>query len=277
VLLLALVGLRLRTRQLRRASARLSRLVEERTRELQQSRDDLEKRVAERTTELEQDIAERKKTEQALVEREEQIRASLREKEALLKEIHHRVKNNLQIIISLLNLQAAHTKDPAILGAFAESENRVRSMALVHESLYRSSDLARVVLAPHVQRLCEHLYRCYGVDTRRIELRTTISDAALDLDRAIPCGLIINELVSNALKYAFPDGGKGSIHVKLDHSLDRYTLLVKDNGIGLPEGFDFRRADSLGLQLVCGLTEQIGGTIEYLRDGGSTFRIEFGA
>jgi PAS domain S-box-containing protein len=216
-----------------------------------------------------EDITERKHA-------EEQLRASLREKEALLKEIHHRVKNNLQIIVSLLNLQAAQIKDPAVLPLFAESQNRVRSMALVHENLYRTGNLAAVDLAPHVEGLCAHLYRCYGIDTNRIELHTRIAPVTLDLERAVPCGLIINELVSNALKYAFPAGRRGRVRVELGVEQDRrYTLVVADDGVGLPAGLDFRRTETLGLQLVCGLAQQLGGSIGLEGGAGTAFQITF--
>ena len=141
------------------------------------------------------------------------LQASLEEKNALLKEVHHRVKNNLQLINSLLSLQAARIADPAVAELFAESRNRVRSMALVHENLYRAGNFARIPMRAHIQNLAAHLIRAYGLQSRHIELSTEIDDIELDLDRAVSIGLIINELVSNALKHAFPPSGAGSPRV----------------------------------------------------------------
>src|SRR4051812_17178065 len=218
---------------------------------------------------LEEDIARRKRA-------EEQLQASLEEKEALLREVHHRVKNNLQLISSLLNLQAARIAEPAVAELFAESRNRVRSMALVHENLYRAGNFARISMATHIQNLCAHLTRAYGMNTRRIELAIRIGDVQLDLDRAVPCGLIVNELVSNALKHAFPDGRAGRLCVELQPFGDQqHVLVVGDNGVGLPPDLDDHRADSLGLQLVDDLTQQLHGTIVVNRDGGTTFTITF--
>jgi PAS domain S-box-containing protein len=221
------------------------------------------------TMEVVEDITERKAA-------EERMRASLQEKESLLKEVHHRVKNNLQIISSLLSLQASSVKDPGVLELFTESQNRVRAMALVHESLYRSGDLARIDLGPHVESICAHLYRSYGVDAGRIELQTEIGDVALDLDHAIPCGLIINELVSNALKHAFPGGRRGRILVALVvEAGGKYTLVVQDSGVGLPAKVDVSATDSLGLQLVWGLTQQLRGRVVVGREEGTRFAVTF--
>jgi PAS domain S-box-containing protein len=207
---------------------------------------------------------------------EEQLRASLREKEVLLKEVHHRVKNNLQFISSLLALQAAQIKDRKAADAFTESQNRVRAMALVHEHLYRSGDLASVRLARHVEAICAHLYRSSSVGPERITLDLRVADVSLDLDRSLRCGLIVHELVSNAIKHAFPAGRPGRITVQLDALLDGwYALSVADTGVGLPPGLDPTRSDSLGLQLVADLTEQLGATLTVRGDGGTTFTIRF--
>src|SRR6202040_780627 len=164
---------------------------------------------------------------------EEQLQASLEEKESLLKEVHHRVKNNLQLISSLLSLQAARIAEPAVAELFAESRNRVRSMALVHENLYRAGNFARISMATHIQNLCAHLTRAYGMNRRRVELAIRIGDVQLDLDRAVPCGLIVNELVSNALKHAFPDGRAGRVCVELQPFGDtQLVLVVGDDGVG---------------------------------------------
>jgi PAS domain S-box-containing protein len=216
------------------------------------------------------DITDRKRTEDLL-------RASLREKEVLLKEVHHRVKNNLQLINSLLALQASVLKDRAAVTALAESQNRVRAMALVHEHLYRSGDLASIRLAGHVEALCAQLYRACGVDSGRIALDLRVADLTLDLDRSIRCGLVINELVSNALKHAFPSGREGRITVQLDAHAEEgwYTLVVADNGVGFPPAFDPGRSDSLGLQLVADLTDQLSGNLAWSRDGGTAVTVRF--
>jgi PAS domain S-box-containing protein len=215
------------------------------------------------------DVSERKRA-------DEQLRASLREKEVLLKEVHHRVKNNLQFISSLMALQAEQIKDSSAAQAFTESRSRVRAMALVHEDLYRSRDLASVRLARHVEGLCAQLYRSYSVDPERIALDLRIADVALDLDRCLSCGLIIHELVSNAIKHAFPNGRAGRVTVQLEALPEGwYALSVADNGVGLPPGFDPARSDTLGLQLVADLAEQLGATFTLGGDGGATFTILF--
>jgi PAS domain S-box-containing protein len=215
---------------------------------------------------LMQDVTERRIA-------EERIRASLKEKEVLLKEVHHRVKNNLQIISSLLNLQSKYIKDDQALEMFKESRNRIRSMTLIHEKLYRSKDLANIDVAEYIQNLSSNLFRSYSAG--RISLKTQVDDILLGIDTAIPCGLIINELVSNSLKHAFPDK-QGEIVVNLHRDDGKLTLIVRDNGVGFPEHVDFRNTDSLGLQLVCTLTDQLDGEVELSRAGGTEFRITFG-
>jgi PAS domain S-box-containing protein len=213
------------------------------------------------------DISERKQAERCL-------QAALREKEALLKEIHHRVKNNLQLISSLLSLQAGGIKDQAALELIADSRSRVRSIALVHENLYRAGSVTGLPLAAHVQVL----FRSYNLGGHRIRLETHLADVPLDLDQAVPCVLIVNELVSNALKHAFPDGRAGRVLVEF-RSLDgqQYTLSVADDGVGLPADFEVSRPDSLGLQLVGDLAQQLRGTIAVNREGGTAFTITFEA
>jgi PAS domain S-box-containing protein len=207
---------------------------------------------------------------------EAQLTALLREKELLLREIHHRVKNNLQIISSLLELQSDTIQDPSVLALFNDSQQRIRSMALVHEILYQSQDLAQVDVGAYLQSLSVQLFRSYGVDAQRIALRTDMERVLLDIDRAIPCGLILNELLTNVFKYAFPEGRAGEIRLVLRADPARHvTLMVQDTGVGLPEELDFRYTESLGLQLVCMLTEQLGGTITLTRQGGTTFTLTF--
>jgi PAS domain S-box-containing protein len=229
---------------------------------------DAEGRVV-RITGVTQDITDRKRNEEAL-------RASLREKEVLPKEVHHRVKNNLQLISSLLALQAGQLKDRTAAEAFRESQNRVRAMALVHENLYRSGDLASIRLAGHFESLCAYLFRSYNVDPTRIALDLRVAEVSLDLDRSIRLGLLVNELVSNVLKHAFPGGRSGRVLVQLNRASEGgYLFVVSDNGVSLPPHLAPGHSDTLGLQLVADLTEQLGGTLVLDRAGGTTFSIRF--
>ena len=206
------------------------------------------------------------------------LQTSLEEKEALLKEVHHRVKNNLQMISSLLNLQAARVTDRTAYELLGESRNRIRAMALVHENLYRAGNFARVPMSTHIQGLCAHLIRGYGLSEHRVELTTDVDEVELDLDRAISVGLIISELVSNALKHAFPDARAGSVRVELKLLEERqYALAVIDDGVGLPPDRDDGNAGSLGLQLVNDLTQQLHGRIAVKRGSGTNFTVTFAA
>jgi len=214
------------------------------------------------------DITDRKKA-------ENQIQTSLKEKEILLKEIHHRVKNNLQVISSLLYLQSKNISDKKTLNMFGESQNRVKSIALVHEKLYKSEDLARIDFNEYVKNLINDLYRSYGINSDRIAMNTNVSNVFLSIDTAIPCGLIINELISNSMKHAFPKRNKGSIHIDFYSDKNKYVLNVGDNGIGLPKNLDFRNTKSLGLQLVNNLVHQLDGTIELNKENGTEFEITF--
>lgn len=215
------------------------------------------------------DITERKLA-------ETKLKGSLREKEVLLQEIHHRVKNNLQVIYSLLDLQSQHIDDQATLNIFLESQNRVRSMALVHEKLYQSEDFATLNFSEYIRNLIGYLFQVYQVNTNLITLEIDVEEVTLNIDTAIPCGLIINELVSNALKYAFPKITKGTIKVALYSNLNnQLTLVVRDDGIGFPANWDFQNVKSLGLQLVNVLTNQIDGILELDRSLGTEFKISF--
>ncbi len=243
---------------------------------LRRAHDELEARVRKRTAELANanaaltaEIAERRQA-------EAKVRESLKEKEVLLKEIHHRVKNNLQVVSSLLRLQAAGIKDEATAALFHESQSRVRSMALIHEELYRAGNLARVDFASYLRRLLPDLARSYRADaSEKVDLKIEAANVSLPVDRAIPCGLIVNELITNALKHAFPNGRPGSILVRLAAQEQQTMLKVRDDGIGFPADVDFRQSRSLGLQLVCTLTNQLGGTINLERDNGTEFVITF--
>jgi two-component sensor histidine kinase len=236
----------------------------------------LEQRVAERTVELS------RVNEQLIRDNEEkarlytQVRGSLKEKEVLLKEIHHRVKNNLQIISSLLSLQSDRIQDKQVNQLFRDSQNRVRSMALIHEKLYQSSDLTRIDIKGYIQGLSSYLVRSFAAEARGVTFRVEVDDISLGIDEAIPCGLMINELVSNSLKYAFSDGRQGEVCIRFHAQEDgRMHLEVSDNGAGLPESIDFRDTTSLGLQLVNSLVNQLDGTIELDRSCGVEFRITF--
>jgi PAS domain S-box-containing protein len=214
---------------------------------------------------------------------EEQLNSSLKEKEVLLKEIHHRVKNNMQVISSLLNLQSGRIKSQDILEMFKESQDRIRSMSLIHERLYQSEDLARIDFSHYIQNLAKHLFQSYRIDPEAVVLQTDVRDVSLDINKAIPCGLIINELISNSLKYAFPQAKKadkkkekkGEIDIQLTAENGKVSLLVKDNGIGLPEDLDIEMADSFGLQLVTTLVNQLNGNIDIKGKPGATFKITF--
>ncbi|HLO51498.1 MAG TPA: PAS domain S-box protein [Kamptonema sp.] len=207
---------------------------------------------------------------------EEQIKASLKEKEVLLKEIHHRVKNNLQIISSLLKLQSKYIKDPASLALFTDSYNRIKSMALIHENLYRSTDIAKINAASYVQKLVANLLTSYGISSKTIDMQLEVDNIFLDIDTAIPCGLIINELVSNSFKYAFPNNTPGTILVSLKlENNTTFVLRVSDSGVGLPQNFNWKQTESLGLQLVLNLTEQLGGNIGLDGRDGTDFIVQF--
>ncbi|MDH5466825.1 MAG: PAS domain S-box protein [Candidatus Aminicenantes bacterium] len=204
---------------------------------------------------------------------EEQIRASLKEKEILLQEINHRVKNNMQIISSLLNLQSRHIEDKKALELFQSSQNRVKSMALIHERLYQSKDFTRVDVADYVRSLTNQLFITYGIDQSAIKLKVDIKDIFLDMNTAIPCGLIINELVSNSLEHAFPRGAQGEIKITM-HPLNKneIELIVSDSGVGMPEGRELKNTQSLGLYLVSMLAEdQLHGEIKLDRKKGTAF------
>ena len=211
-------------------------------------------------------------TERMLVERE--LRKSLREKEALLQEIHHRVKNNLQVISSLLNLPSESSKDPETLQMLKESQDRVRSMALIHEKLYQSQDLEKVEFGSYVRDLTNHLMHSYGTESAGIRLTATADDISLSIDKAVPCGLIINELVSNALKHAFPDGRDGEIIVALQLGADQHlTLSVADDGVGLPSDASLDRPETLGLQLIRVLTDQMDGAVRIRSGEGNGLKV----
>jgi PAS domain S-box-containing protein len=220
------------------------------------------------TTSIIRDVTERKKTDKML-------QNSLDEKEMLLKEIHHRVKNNLMIISSLLNLQSRYIKDEESKNIFKESQNRASSMALIHERLYQSKDLKNIDFGDYIRTLANDLYDTYVIDKSLIKLKIDVENVKLDIDTSIPLGLIVNELVTNSLKHAFPNDVSGEIEIKFHMQNETYILEVNDNGIGFNKDIDYKYTDSLGLSLVTSLTEQIDGEIEFRNLLGTSFKIIF--
>lgn len=214
------------------------------------------------------DVTERK---QAL----EQIKTSLHEKEVLLKEIHHRVKNNMQVITSLLSLQSKTIRDKQALSVFQDSQNRVKSMALIHETLYQSENLSRIDFAEYLEKLVAHVSRSYRIRPEAIKIHTYVDNVSLPIDMAVPCGLIINELASNSLKYAFPTDTKGEVIITFERADAQYVLRVSDTGVGLPNDFDPEKGKSLGMKLVLMLTGQLCGEMKYRNGLGTTFEIRF--
>jgi two-component sensor histidine kinase len=235
-----------------------------------------ETNVCEQFAHLASVILERKNGEDTLRLMNRQLRDSLDEKESLLKEVHHRVKNNLQLISSMLSLQASGITDRSVAELFAESRNRVRSMALVHENLYRAGNFSKIAMRNHIETLSASLTRAYGLKDDCVKLVTQVEDVLLDLDIAISVGLIINELTSNSLKHAFPDGRPGSVRVELvRYDTKRCILTVHDDGVGFPVGIDPNNCASMGLQLVHDLTEQLHGVLTCSSDQGTTFTVTF--
>ena len=231
----------------------------------------LKELVAERTSDLEKEILDHKAA-------RKQLSMSLEEKEILLKEVHHRVKNNMQVISSLLNIQADTVSDITLVTLLNESQQRIKSMSLIHENLYRSDNLLEINFENYIEMLANGLLRFYRFDNLAIGLQLDVDDIYLDIDRAVPCGLIINELVSNSLKHAWKGrSGTGTISIsfkKINNGSD-YCFSIGDDGIGVPEGFDIESATSMGLEIVRILTQQLDGTVKLENDNGTTFIIEF--
>lgn len=206
---------------------------------------------------------------------EDQLKKLLQEKEMLLKEVHHRAKNNMQVIASLLNLESSRITDEHCQKVFKDSQNRIRSMSLVHEKLYRSAAGSRIDFEEYVRNLVDNLYYSYSKTPDQVALRVRVEGVFLDTDTAITCGLLINELVSNALKHAFPGGARGSLWVEMRGDGDGYLLLVGDDGIGLPEAVGLNNAGTLGMQLISSLVSQLSGTLEIRRGRGTQYQIRF--
>lgn len=214
------------------------------------------------------DITKQKKSEKIL-------KTSLKDKETLLREIHHRVKNNLQIISSLLNLQSRYIENEDALDIFTESQNRVKSMAIIHEKLYKSKSMSKIDFEEYITDLTDSLFYSYHINPSKVILKKEIDRIFFDVDTAIPCGLMINELITNCLKHAFPGDLKGSVTVKLFKKDECYHLTVEDDGAGFPEDIDFQNTESLGLQLVNNLVNQLDGTIDLEGNNGTTFKVIF--
>lgn len=215
-----------------------------------------------------QDINKRKKL-------EDELKKSLEEKDLMMKEIHHRVKNNFMIIQSLLQLQSRHINDEDVLEIFKESQNRIKSMAFVHQRLYQHDNLKKINFGDYPETLASDIFKSYVSKPDQIILDIDTEDVALDIDTAIPLGLILNELISNSLKYAFSDGRNGRLMVKSYLKGSKYSLIVSDDGIGLPEGLDYKKSDSLGLKLIHSLSDQIGADVKLDTTNGTKFEITF--
>jgi two-component system, sensor histidine kinase PdtaS len=231
----------------------------------------LGQKLMEKSSAIEGEIVERQKA-------QAEAEVSLKEKELLLQEVHHRVKNNMQIVASLLRLQSRRIDDARTVAILNDSRSRISAMSLIHETLYKPSNLNSVGLREYIKELGRNLFDFYGVDPDRIALVTDVESISLNIETATPCGLIINELVTNSLKYAFPDERPGLITITMKRERDGegYLLRVADDGIGLPEDLEIRRTNSLGLQLVVNLTEnQLQGRLEVDRHHGTAFRIAF--
>jgi two-component sensor histidine kinase len=195
----------------------------------------------------------------------------------LLREIHHRVKNNMQVISSLLSLQSEKVADPEVRMMYKESQDRILSMSLVHETLYQSENLAVIDFMEYIRSFATRLYSSYGVDTDRIRLWIEAEPVQLGIEQAVPCGLIIHELLSNALKHAFPAGKKevGQVSILLRHVDNDIELIIRDDGIGLSDEIQLRKVGSLGMKLVSVLTDQLQAKITVRRDQGTEYKIRF--
>jgi len=211
---------------------------------------------------------------------ERELTRSLEEKEILLKEVHHRVKNNLQLITSMLKLQSRTLNDPGAIEMLQESQNRIRSMAIVHEKLYSTGDMVNVDFSDYIRTITSFLFQTHEHASGGVDLVLDVERVHLKLDTAIPCGLIVNELVTNSLKHAFPktrgkSTKKGKIEVSLKEKKDQMVMVVKDNGVGIKKGFDPKSANSLGLKIVENLSKQLDGQLSINRRGGTRFMLTF--
>jgi two-component sensor histidine kinase len=224
---------------------------------------------------LVKEIEERIEAEKKLMVTEEDLKHSLNEKEVLIKEIHHRVKNNLQIIISLIRIQTGKIDDPVMIGHLNTTLNRIKSISLVHELLYRSGDLSRIDLNTYISQFTASLKEIYLSSSRRISIEVSVNDIFLGVEKAIPCGVIINELVTNSLKHAFSGQNCGVIKISMERSDGLITLKVSDNGIGIRKDFDIEDSGSLGMFLLQSLSKQIDAEFEIESENGTTVTLRF--
>ena len=230
--------------------------------------------VRRKTAELRRELFERQVAEKELLASDQRLRQSLSEKEALLKEIHHRVKNNLQIVSSLLYLQEDAMQDPKGVEILRESQNRVKSMALIHEQLYGTDNLAKIDFGRYVHSLTANLFDAYGIDPACLRLKIRADDISLGVDMAVPCGLIVNELVSNAIKHAFPGNARGTIEIIIRMlNAGQMEIVVADDGVGLETPSPAPESTSLGLRLIDTLTTQLDGVLNVETDNGTRFGI----
>lgn len=227
------------------------------------------------TRKLQEEIQEKNKAQKVAKANEEKLKKSLVEKELLLREIHHRVKNNMQIISSLLNLQAGYLKDQNAISALKESQVRIMSMAMIHENLYRSDNLTGIEFKEYANHMIKNLFHTYNINMEKIKVNLVASDIYLNIDTAMPCGLIINELVTNSIKHAFPEDKTGTILIQMEQKDNQYYLTVSDNGTGLPPQLNIQNTETLGLMLVNSLVGQLEGNMDINREGGTTFNITF--
>jgi len=240
--------------------------------------DRLETKVGQRTLELRQTNESLLQEVHSREKAEALLRKSLQEKELLLKEIHHRVKNNLLVVASLLDWQANYIEDEKIIKMFENSQDRIHSMALIHEHLYKCDDLKRLNIAEYIKDLVDKIFYSYDVGGKGIEFSINVEDIILNIETARPCGLMINELIGNALEHAFPKKNQNQGVISLDFKKateDKMMLSVTDNGIGLSKDFDLEKSESLGLQLVHTLIEQLDGELELDTTKGTTFKVTF--
>ena len=201
---------------------------------------------------------------------------SLEEKELMLKEIHHRVKNNLQVVSSLLRMQSETVTDKSAIEHLKISEQRVKSMALIHQQLYKTQDLSRINFRDYVNELCMYLYYAYTISAGKVNLSVDVNDINFGIDTALPCGLIINELITNSLKHAFPGDMTGKVEIKLfKNAACKNVLTIKDNGIGMKKDFDADKSGTLGMKLVNTLSEQLEAELEIIHEGGLEVKITF--
>jgi two-component sensor histidine kinase len=222
----------------------------------------------ERVTELKKEIAKRKAT-------EEQIRDLLSEKDLLLKEVQHRLKNNLQFITTLLDLHSDYTNDNKMQNVLVDIQNRIKSMALIHEQIYQSKSVAKIGFKEYLRNLVDYIFASYGISKRAIKPKISGEECSLCVNSVINCGLIANELVSNALKHGFPDGRQGVIFINMYLKNNNFNLIIGDDGAGFPKNFSFQKITTLGLQLVISLTQQLNGGVKLNRRGGTEFKIVF--